>query len=135
MKYLITLLFISSSYSQTLKVELDKIPEEEGKAMLALYNSETNYDEEDKPFKHLICERKNFEAKSCQFEKLEKGTYSLAIFWDQDGDKELDTNFVGYPSEDFGFSQNPTIIAGKPSYDSTKFDYDGSDKTLKIELK
>ncbi len=129
------LIFSSHCFSQTLNIILDKIPKKEGKGMVALYNSEANYDEEKKPFKSIVCSKKQFIEKKCFFPKIPSATYSIAFYWDENNNEELDTNFIGYPSEPFGFSGNPTIIAGKPSFDSTKFKFEKRSKPIKIDLK
>lgn len=43
------------------------------------------------------------------------GEYAVSIFHDEDKDRELDT-FLGIPREGFGFSRNPRIRFGAPSF-------------------
>ncbi len=52
---------------------------------------------------------------------IEPGRYSVAIFLDEDGDGEFDTNFFGIPKEPFGFSNDAMGAMGKPSFEKASF--------------
>ena len=47
------------------------------------------------------------------------GGYAVSLFHDQNRDNELNT-FLGIPREGFGFSRNPTIRFGPPSFDAVR---------------
>jgi len=52
-----------------------------------------------------------------------------------DKDFEADTNFVGFPSEDLGVSNNAKGgPMGGPKWDKAKFSHQGSKKTLAIKM-
>ncbi|WP_422794941.1 DUF2141 domain-containing protein [Sphingobium mellinum] len=48
------------------------------------------------------------------------GEYAIAIIHDENGNGKLDT-FAGIPREGVGFSRNPTIRFGAPSFRSAQF--------------
>ncbi len=50
-----------------------------------------------------------------RFEGLPTGTYALALIHDENGNGKLDT-LMGIPREGFGFSNNPAIRFGAPSF-------------------
>ncbi len=52
-----------------------------------------------------------------KFEGLPTGTYALALIHDENGNGKLDT-MMGIPREGFGFSNNPAIRFGPPSFKS-----------------
>ncbi len=60
------------------------------------------------------------EAAILQFGNLPSGTYALALIHDENGNGKLDTVF-GIPKEGFGFSKNPAIRFGPPSFKSSGF--------------
>ncbi|MDB5721533.1 MAG: hypothetical protein JWP15_2151 [Alphaproteobacteria bacterium] len=60
-------------------------------------------------------------AASIRFEGVRPGTYALAIFHDENGNKKLDT-FLGIPREGFGFSRNPTVRFGPPRFAQAGFE-------------
>jgi len=63
--------------------------------------------------------------------KLPTGQYGIAIYHDENGDGKLNKNFVGYPSEPFGFSNNPQILARAPSWKDAVFQH-GGETTIEI---
>jgi uncharacterized protein (DUF2141 family) len=54
------------------------------------------------------------------FEGLRPGRYAVAAFHDENGNGKVDFNFLGFPSEGYGFSR--TTPFGKPSFDDTAFE-------------
>ena len=47
------------------------------------------------------------------------GRYTVALYHDENGNKEFDRNFLGIPSEGYGFSNNPGFRFGKPEQEET----------------
>jgi uncharacterized protein (DUF2141 family) len=50
------------------------------------------------------------------FHSLKPGQYAVALFHDENGNGTLDKGFLGIPQEGFGFSSNPLILMGAPSF-------------------
>jgi uncharacterized protein (DUF2141 family) len=50
------------------------------------------------------------------FEKVPEGAYGIAVFQDTDKNKMLKTNFLGFPIEPFGFSNDARPKLGPPSF-------------------
>ena len=64
-------------------------------------------------------------ATSCAFafDQLPPGTYALAVYQDENEDNRLDTNFVGFPTERFGFSNNARrMMFFPPSFQAACFE-------------
>ncbi len=62
------------------------------------------------------------------------GRYSVALYHDENGNKEFDRDFLGIPTEGYGFSQNPGFRFGKPELEETLFTIDGDAKSLNISV-
>ena len=62
------------------------------------------------------------------------GRYSVALYHDENGNKKFDRDFLGIPSEGYGFSQNPGFRFGKPDVEETLFTLDGEPVSLKIGM-
>jgi uncharacterized protein (DUF2141 family) len=73
-------------------------------------------------------------AGTLKFENLPSGTYALALIHDENGNGKLDT-MMGIPKEGFGFSKNPAIRFGPPSFKSAGVAIVGgrTDETVKIK--
>ena len=65
---------------------------------------------------------------------LPDDTYAVSVIHDQNDNGKLDTNFLGIPQEGFGFSNNPRIFFGPPSFSSASFDSKDI-KVIKIQMK
>src|SRR5690606_32329089 len=66
--------------------------------------------------------------------KLEPGKkYAVKAFHDVNGNKELDTNLFGVPTEPYGFSNNARGVFGPPSLSQMIFIAE-SNKTIEIDL-
>lgn len=53
---------------------------------------------------------------------LSYGDYAIAVFHDENGNGRLDT-MMGIPREGFGFSRNPSLMAGPPAFSRARFDF------------
>lgn len=65
---------------------------------------------------------------------LTPGTYAIAIVHDENGNGKLDT-FAGIPREGVGFSRNPVLRFGAPSFRSASFPVAGGPVEQDIRLK
>ena len=70
----------------------------------------------------------------CDFEDIPPGTYALAVVHDENFNGKLDTNFLGIPTEGYGFSNDATAALGAPSFSAASFSYDGQNLDLTIGL-
>jgi uncharacterized protein (DUF2141 family) len=53
--------------------------------------------------------------------ELPPGDYALSIFYDANGNDDLDTNFIGIPKEPMGLSNNARPKFGPPKYKDAVF--------------
>lgn len=66
---------------------------------------------------------------------LPAGTYAIGIIHDQDNNGKLSTNAVGYPTEKFGFSNNPKVYFGPPAFEKAAFVLGKTAVSLEIDLR
>ena len=67
------------------------------------------------------------------FRGLAQGTYAIAVVHDENGNDKMDMA-IFIPKEGFGFSRNPTITVGPPSFRSASFAVTG-DMRQSIRMK
>lgn len=70
----------------------------------------------------------------CEFAKLPYGDYAVAIFHDENSDFKMDTNMFGMPKEGIGISNDAYKMMGPPDYDEAKFDLNGDEKVIHINM-
>jgi uncharacterized protein (DUF2141 family) len=63
------------------------------------------------------------------------GRYGIKMFQDVNGNGEMDTNFVGMPTEPVGFSNDAPINFGPPAFRDAAFDVGPSGATQTITVK
>lgn len=67
------------------------------------------------------------------FNGLKDGVYAVAAVHDENGNGQLDTNFLGIPAEGVGVSTNPRVF-GRPSFQEGQFTLKGN-TAITIETK
>jgi|SRR5208282_4653079 len=71
----------------------------------------------------------------CVFGGVPAGDYAVTLFHDENGNGKFDSNFFGYPLEGYGFSNNAKAQFKAPSFDETKFHYDGTGtKQISVQM-
>lgn len=135
MKYLSLVLFVTfmsqASFAHTLTVKIEGLKSHKGSVYFALFNRK-----EDFPDRSENAYRKgnvNAADESIIFQDLPDDTYVLSIFHDENENGKLDT-FLGIPKEGFGFSNNPRILFGPPSWKDCSFKVN-ADKEITLKIK
>ena len=124
-------LMYSFGFSQSIKVKIQNIKLRYGIVYVALCNSEENFMTE--KYKELTARVSPSGEASVDFTKIPKGKYAIRVYHDTDSSGDLTTNIIGTPEEPFGFSNNPQIRLGPPSFELASFKLK-SDVSLTINL-
>lgn len=117
----ISILFFSISiYAQkeyfTLTVKINNIQHSKGEIRMALYNQSEKFTKIDKTYRYAcITPTKN--ELTYEFKNLEEGNYAICLFQDENGNKKLDKNYLGIPTESYAFSNNIRPRFSAPSFE------------------
>ncbi len=71
---------------------------------------------------------------SFQFPNLAPGQYAVQVVHDENDNNELDSNFIGIPSEGYGFSQNPSVMR-RATFEEARFEMPAEGTEVKIRLR
>jgi uncharacterized protein (DUF2141 family) len=63
------------------------------------------------------------------------GVYAIAVYHDADANRKLNRTRLGLPDEGFGFSNNPSTVAGLPAFKSVRLQVRKSGLTTHIKMK
>lgn len=89
-------------------------PKSGGTLRLALCPSKEAYDTE------LGCRTMSIEATGptvrCVFTDVPPGTYAVKVFHDINSDGQLNTSWIGWPQEPYGFSNDAPVNMGPPPF-------------------
>jgi uncharacterized protein (DUF2141 family) len=119
--YFAGLLNIQSQLHQ-IQIEVENI-ENNGTVYIAIYNDTKSFEKDNgdkKTYVKSIIEKVN----TVRFIKkidLEEGVYAISLFIDSNANKKLDTNLIGIPTEQYGFSNNAVGFLGKPTFKNASF--------------
>lgn len=70
----------------------------------------------------------------CRFDGLVPGTYGASAYQDEDGDNELDQNFLGIPSEPVCVSRDAKASFGPPTWADASFRIEAGTSTRSCTL-
>jgi uncharacterized protein (DUF2141 family) len=98
-----------------LTVRADALRNDRGIVFVALFDSEQGFDAK-KPVRGGQARPANRSA-TVVFENVPVGKYAVSFIHDENENKTLDTNFLGIPTEGFGFSRNAMGAFGPPGFD------------------
>lgn len=115
-----------------LSVDVIGVKSNNGNVLVAVYNSSDSFLDSDKMFSGGSS-KAELGNTLVIIDDLPDGEYALAIFHDEDGDDELDTNWIGIPKEPICFSIGKMKTFGPPKYSECAFKVEG-DKKIQVSL-
>jgi uncharacterized protein (DUF2141 family) len=116
-----------------LSVTVDGLGSAEGKVMLALFDSASEF-----PKGKLKNAQMTPAAKGkveFVFKDLAPGRYALSAYHDLNGNQRLDANMVGMPTEPYGFSRDARGQLGPPRFEDAAFVLGAEPLHLTIHVK
>ena len=112
---ILSLPFFLSAQTANLEVQVHDVSSSEGDILIALYTEEETF----LKFEHVYRTHASPASEGMTrilIPDLPLGHYALAIFHDENGNEELDTNFIGIPKEPLGFSNAKLKTFGPPGF-------------------
>lgn len=128
-----TFIYAGNNQKTRLIVKIKGLKNNQGTVKVALCNSSDNYEDDLSPFKAAIIEIKDNQAIAI-FDNLPSGSYAIKAFHDENNNDDFDTNFLGIPEEDYGFSNNARGLFGPPSWDAAKFQLNKMQQIIEINF-
>lgn len=118
-----------------LEVSVYQAKSDLGQIRILVFSSEKGFP--DQPSEAVKSFSLTPKEKSCKIriEGLTQGKYAVSVIHDEDEDGILTTNLVGYPTEKFGFSNNPKVYFAPPSFDKAAFELNAKTKQVRINLR
>ncbi len=114
----------------TITVTVEGLHNDKGQLIGFLYNDEDAFPTKmDQAVRRTRSTQLTGPKVALTFENVPGGTYAVAVIHDENGDGELERNFIGIPSEGVGASNRATATLGPPSWDDAKFEVAGDAKT------
>ena len=125
--------FDNSAELGTIIVRITGFANDEGDCWFALDNSKEFYESKDSVFIGKILPINNNKV-IVEIDSLNYGNYAIKVFHDENSNQELDSNFLGIPTEDYGFSNNASSWFGPPSWEKAQFIFNKKELTIEISV-
>jgi len=136
MKQIFFFFFLSCSVvssQNTLSVVVEGVKSSDGKVSVAVYNQSDGFLKLDTAYMDNSANATEGET-ALVIDDLPDGEYALAVFHDENANNQLDTNWLGIPKEDVGFSNARMKTFGPPSFKECAIKLN-SDAEVKVRIK
>jgi uncharacterized protein (DUF2141 family) len=105
-----------------LTVEVSGLKDESGDIYIAVYNSDSTWLSDKTVMVKGLDIDEALEGDLVRTElELPLGEYALSVFYDRNGNGEMDTNFIGMPKEPIAVSNDAVAKFGPPKYEDAVF--------------
>lgn len=118
--------------SASLTLDVSGLETRNGQLMVALFDSEANYEAEI-PLKGKIIQVSD-DTVRVTFKHLRTGNYAFKLFHDANSNGKLDTNVWGIPSEDYYFSNDASNAFSAPEWGEAVFRLSHGPVTKAIDM-
>ena len=125
----------NATLSSNLTVEVEGLSNTKGQVCFSLFSSGKGFPNSKDDAVNTQCVKVTDKLLEVTFDNLEPKTYAVAVFWDDNEDEELNRNFLGIPTEKFGFSSNPVITTGPPKFGESAILVVGKNTRISIQLR
>jgi uncharacterized protein (DUF2141 family) len=129
------LVLIQNPSNPKLEIQINQTQSDKGMIRILIFSKDTGFpDQPTKALKSLSIQPKN-KTGNLSISDLPPGKYAVSVIHDEDNNGKLTTNAVGYPSEKFGFSNNPKVYFSPPSFEKAAFELKAETKKIEITLR
>lgn len=121
-----------SLFAASVTFKIDGLRSNRGYVWVGVYDNEKAYLKEDGQI--TDCEQMGeiINGKVDVVCSLTPGVYGAAAYHDENGNRKLDTNFIGMPKEGYGFPNKVKARFSPPDYDEVLFTVGENDIVLEV---
>jgi uncharacterized protein (DUF2141 family) len=114
-------------------IAVEGLRNDQGAVRCGLYNSPNGFREPGKEFKGVEAAISGGKA-NCVFTSVPPGTYAVALFHAEHGEKVLETGMFGIPKMGYGFTRDAKGSMGPPSFAAAAYAYAGGTSTWPVKV-
>ncbi len=112
--------------AETLTIVIEDIRESKGTIQVEVFAGKAQFDGSDTAVAASFAQAATTGSMTFVAEDLPAGQYAIRIMHDVNGNDELDANFIGIPTEPWGFSNNAKGRFGPPRWNDVRFALEGA---------
>jgi uncharacterized protein (DUF2141 family) len=119
----------------TLEIKMEGLVPEKGTVRIGLYNSAAAFADEANPNHAQIFPVGKNTTQIIKFEGLAEGKYLVAAYQDVNGNKKIDKNILGIPTEAYAFSNDVFPKWKSPSFDEAAIKLEKPVEAIKLKFR
>jgi len=116
-----------------LTVIISGLKNDRGNVKIGLFNTADSWNDKAEKFKGAVVSIKNRKAQWV-IRDIPYGQYAIKFFHDENNDDKIKTNFLGMPTETYGFYKSGATKFIPPGFDKAKFSFESGNMQIEIEL-
>ncbi|MEA5536309.1 DUF2141 domain-containing protein [Crocosphaera sp. XPORK-15E] len=120
--------------TSNLTFEVNGVSDRKGQICFSLFSSSRGFPSSGNDAVQKQCVKITDTNPRITINNLAPSTYAVAVFWDDNSDGQLNRNFLGVPTEKFGFSSNPVVRTGPPKFGESAILVTGKNVIISIKL-
>ncbi len=110
----------ASAEPADLHLEVTALSTDSGQVLCTLYDSAEHW-LKDPGFVATVSAKPAAGRATCVFPAVEPGTYAISFIHDENGNHDMDSNFLGLPKEPWGMSRDAPASFGPPKFEAAAF--------------
>ena len=126
---------LGQSNQTSLQVSISGASSDAGSIRILVFSKSSGFPDQVKQAVRSISITPKSVKASFKLTDLPAGTYAIGVIHHLDNNGKLSTNAIGYPTEKFGFSKNPKVYFGPPSFEKAAFVLGKTAVSLEISLR
>lgn len=123
----------ATAAAETLDVQISDVRATTGNVMIAIVAGADGFADKTPPVASLILPARG-NTVAFTTNALPAGEYAIRVMHDVNGNGELDANFVGMPTEPYGFSNDASGSFGPPKWEAARFSIGADGAVQRIKL-
>jgi uncharacterized protein (DUF2141 family) len=116
-----------------LTVEVDGVQGDRGEVVVAVYRNGEDYRRGQEPLRYDFLPVDGSRVRWVVGD-LAPGGYVVMVYHDVNGNRRLDKNFLGFPTEPYGISNGVRAVLGPPPLDKARVHLNGEPLAVPIHL-
>lgn len=116
-----------------LAITVTDVRVQQGSLRIAVVDSEAGWSDGGTPVAGTVRKTQGGEE-TFHFSGLAPGRYAVMVMHDQNDNGKLDSNFMGMPTEGYGFSNNPAEMR-KPTFEEARFELEAAGSAITVHLR
>lgn len=126
---------VRAGLTSRLSVEVDGFKNRKGQLCLSVFAKSQGFPNRGSNAIQNQCVKIADTSVRVNFSDLQPGSYAVSVIHDTNSDGKANRNFLGIPTESFGFSRNPKIFTGPPKFIDSAVFVAGPSTEIQIQLK